>query len=260
MGDANVTHEAKTAYVDPGATATDAEDGNLTSSIQLSGAVDVNAGLKRASKASGLLEQRYEAGTAPIGKEQVYYEPEIATEVKSDGTKISKVIVKVYQDRRDKENSGVIPCDTFTDHIYFSVKELYEDFEERGYHPSEDPDGEGEVFGWNLSDSWHEIGSVYIFLLSLFNLIDTPKDESPIIDSKGIKNGMQNYSVQLEILDYDRTTQLNILEYETLRELIGKHLKVKLSLKRATDIPDKYTFKTMAKYEWIDADKTVFET
>lgn len=31
-----------------------------------------------------------------IGKEQVYYEPEIATEVKSDGTKMSKVIVKVY--------------------------------------------------------------------------------------------------------------------------------------------------------------------
>lgn len=137
---------------------------------------------------------------------------------------------------------------------------MYEDFEERGFQPSEDPDGEGEVFGWNLSDSWHEIGSVYIFLLSLFNLIDTPKDESPIIDSKGIKNGMQNYSVQLEILDYDRTTKLNILEFETLKELIGKHLKVKLSLKRATDIPDKFTFKTMAKYEWIDSDKTVFET
>jgi hypothetical protein len=36
------------------------------------GAVDMNAGLKRASKASGLLQQRYEAGTAPIGKEQLY--------------------------------------------------------------------------------------------------------------------------------------------------------------------------------------------
>ena len=36
------------------------------------GAVDMNSALKRASKASGLLEQRYEAGTAPIGKEQVY--------------------------------------------------------------------------------------------------------------------------------------------------------------------------------------------
>ena len=32
------------------------------------GAVDMNSALKRASKASGLLEQRYEAGTAPIGK------------------------------------------------------------------------------------------------------------------------------------------------------------------------------------------------
>ena len=197
-----------------------------------------------------------------IGKEQVYYEPEIATEVKSDGTKVSKVVVKVYADRTDKENSGVIPCDTFTDNVYFNIKELYEEFEENNFQvkASEDPDDDGETFGWNLSDSWHEIGSVYIFLLSLFNLIDTPKDESPIIDSKGIKNGMQNYSIQLEILDYDKTTPLNIFEYETLRELVGKHLKVKLCLKRATDIPDKFTFKTMAKYEWIDADRTTFET
>ena len=137
---------------------------------------------------------------------------------------------------------------------------MYEDFEERGYTPSEDPDGDGETFGWNLSDSWHEIGSVYIFLLSFFNLIDTPKDESPIIDTKGIKNGMQQYSIHLEILDFDRRTPLNILEYETLRELIGKYLKVKFCLKRAADIPDKYTFKTMAKYEWIDNERTMFET
>ena len=39
---------------------------------ELDGAVDVNAGLKRASKASGLMEQRFEAGNAPIGKEQLY--------------------------------------------------------------------------------------------------------------------------------------------------------------------------------------------
>ena len=38
-----------------------------------------------------------------IGKEQIYYEPEIATEVKSDGTKVSKVVVKVYPDRMDRE-------------------------------------------------------------------------------------------------------------------------------------------------------------
>ena len=43
------------------------------------GAVDMNSALKRASKASGLLEQRYEAGTAPIGKEQVYNRNNLVT-------------------------------------------------------------------------------------------------------------------------------------------------------------------------------------
>ncbi len=141
-----------------------------------------------------------------IGKDMVLYEPDISTEVKSDGTKTSKVVVKVYPDRSNREECSIIPCDTFTDVIYFSVKEAYEEFEDRGYTPKEEDDDEGETFGWNLSDSWHEIGSVYVFLLSLFNLIDTPKDDSPIIDSKGLKSGSQQYSVQLEILDHDKTT------------------------------------------------------
>lgn len=62
------------------------------------------------------------------------------------------------------------------------------------------------------------------------------------------------------MLDFDRSTPLNIFEYESVRDLIGKHLKIKLMLKRAKDIPEKYSFKTMAKYEWIDGDRTLFET
>lgn len=46
-----------------------------------------------------------------IGREQIYYEPDILTEVKSDGTKVSKVIVKVYPDRTNREESGIIPFD-----------------------------------------------------------------------------------------------------------------------------------------------------
>lgn len=137
---------------------------------------------------------------------------------------------------------------------------MFEEFEETGKPRKNDPENDGEAFGWSLSDSWHEIGSVYFFLLSLFNLIDTPKDESPIIDTKGIKQGVQSYSVHLDVLDHDKTTPLNILEYETLRELIGKYLKVKLTLRRASDIPEKYSYKTMAKYEWIDSERTTFET
>lgn len=108
-----------------------------------------------------------------VDKEQVFYEPDINTEVKPDGTKVSRVVVKVYPDRTNREEFGMIPCDTFTDVIYFNVKELYEEFEERGFAAKDDDEDMGETFGWNLSESWHEIGCVYIFLLSLFNLIET---------------------------------------------------------------------------------------
>ena len=42
LGDANMTHAKNTAWVDPGATASDSLDGNLTSSITITGTVDVN--------------------------------------------------------------------------------------------------------------------------------------------------------------------------------------------------------------------------
>ncbi len=42
----------------------------------------------------------------------------------------------------------------------------------------------------------------------------------------------------------DRQTKLNPLEYETLNELIGKNIKVILDLKKATDINEKYSYKT----------------
>ena len=56
------------------------------------------------------------------------------------------------------------------------------------------------------------------------------KDESPIIDSKGIKQGMQTYSLTLDLLDRDKTAKLNALEYETLAEseLNGKYLNMNL--------------------------------
>ncbi len=41
-----------------------------------------------------------------VGREAVYYEPEIVTEVKPDGTKVSRVVVRVYPDRNVKDESG----------------------------------------------------------------------------------------------------------------------------------------------------------
>lgn len=42
-------------------------------------AVDFNAGLKKASKSSGLMEQRFEAGMSSLGKEQVYSRNNLVT-------------------------------------------------------------------------------------------------------------------------------------------------------------------------------------
>ena len=111
---------------------------------------------------------------------------------------------------------------------------------------------DGEIFGWSLTDSWHHIGNVYYFLLSVYNLIETSKDETPIIDSKGLIQGKMNYGVKVEVLDSDQKTVLNPLDYENLNECIGKYLRLTVDLRRVMDIPIKYTFKTKAKYQFLD--------
>jgi len=91
-----------------------------------------------------------------IGRDNVYYEPEIVTEVKTDGTKNSQIVVRVYPDRNNKDVSSSIPWDIFTDKVYFDVKDLYDDYEEKNFVIEEEIDVEtdGEIFGWNLTDSW----------------------------------------------------------------------------------------------------------
>lgn len=89
-------------------------------------------------------------------------------------------------------------------------------------------------------------------MLSIFNLIETSKDNSPIIDTKGSIQGNLQYACNFELYDVDKTTKLNPLEYESLNELIGKNIKVVLDLKKAVDLPEKYTYKTQCKYLWND--------
>ena len=68
-----------------------------------------------------------------IGRESVFYEPEIQTDILPDGRKVSRVVVRVYADRNVKDESGLIPWDAFTDKVYFDVKDLYETAEEHGF-------------------------------------------------------------------------------------------------------------------------------
>lgn len=97
---------------------------------------------------------------------------------------------------------------------------------------------------------------MYYFLISVVNLVDTKNDESPIIDNKGTIQGKMNYSVGLEIYEYDGNKQLNILKYGSLSDLIGKKLKLILELKKASEIPEKLTHEVQCRYQWLDEDRT----
>lgn len=41
-----------------------------------------------------------------MGRDNIFYEPQILTEVKSDGTKVSKVCINVFPDRTDRDENG----------------------------------------------------------------------------------------------------------------------------------------------------------
>lgn len=55
------------------------------------------------------------------------------------------------------------------------------------------------------------------------------------------------------MFDVDKSTKLNPLEYDSLNELIGKHIKLIIELKKASDLPEKYTYKIMCKYIYNEA-------
>jgi len=70
-----------------------------------------------------------------------------------------------------------------------------------------------------------------------------------------------HYSIGIELYDYDGSTKpLNILKYTTLNDLIGKHLKLIIDLRKAQDIPEKLASEVEVKYHWLDQDKTEYPT
>lgn len=126
-----------------------------------------------------------------LNREPYYYEPEITTEVMPDGRKISKVVIRVYPDKSNKEVSAQLQFSTFQDEVYYSIKDLYDklqddeapDFDEDKI--LNDKSNDGEIFGFDKESDWHLIGNIYYFLMSLSNLVETKQDETPIIDNKG---------------------------------------------------------------------------
>ena len=53
-----------------------------------------------------------------------------------------------------------------------------------------------------------------------------------------------NYSIGIELFDYEGGKPLNILKYGSLNDLIGKYMKLVIELRQAKDIPEKLSYET----------------
>lgn len=60
-----------------------------------------------------------------FGKEQFLYEPEIITEIQQDGRRVSRVVVRVYVDKNNREIFSQLSGPVFTDIVYQKIKDLY---------------------------------------------------------------------------------------------------------------------------------------
>jgi len=51
------------------------------------------------------------------------------------------------------------------------------------------------IFGFDMDNNGSVIGHFYIFLMTIYNLIEVKQDKTPIIDNKGQIQGHIKYSI-----------------------------------------------------------------
>lgn len=121
-----------------------------------------------------------------IGKQDFLYEPEILTQITQEGKRVSRVVVRVYVNKEHKDVYSQLGIRDFTDSVYMKVKEIYENMFDEDDENDYDLDAiDDSAFGFDLDANNSIIGHFYIFLMTVFNLIEVKNDKTPIIDNKG---------------------------------------------------------------------------
>ena len=144
-------------------------------------------------------------------------------------------------------------CPVFTDIVYQKIKDLY------GTLFDDDDDNDvnldnidDSVFGFDMDSNNSIIGHIYIFLATIFNLIDVKMDRTPIIDTKGDIQGYVRYQLGFQIFEqFGNIEVTDLIEYETLSELVGKRIKLKFYIKNGENLPKKLCSKTFCQYEFF---------
>ena len=105
-----------------------------------------------------------------LGKRFIY-EPGIITEIQLDGRRMSRVIIKVYVDKDKKDVYSQLYFSTFLDTVYLRLKEMYDNYldEDQKFNVNSVDE---LAFGFDLDNNNSNIGVFYIFLMTLYNLIE----------------------------------------------------------------------------------------
>jgi len=103
------------------------------------------------------------------------------------------------------------------------IKEKFEAHEElsaQGKLAQENFDDDAKIFGVLLKNDWNCIGTAYIYLEALGNLLEIKNDCTPLIDNKGVKNGELRYSMVPKYFENKR--EQNLLEFNSVEDLEAK--------------------------------------
>ena len=100
------------------------------------------------------------------------------------------------------------------------VKEIYENvFDDDDDNDFDIKNIDDSAFGFDLDSNNSIIGHFYIFLMTVYNLIDIKQDKTPIIDNKGQIQGYVKYSLNFEIFETFGDQIKDLLDYESLADL-----------------------------------------
>lgn len=188
-----------------------------------------------------------------MGRHSYAYCPEIVTSILRNGRRHSRIVVRFYPSLSKPDLFSEMTCGEFTDIVYQRIKELYASvFEDEELSEAELNSQDESIFGLELDSNDTLIGYFYVFLESIVDLLVTQNDRTPIIDVKGQIQGYARYSLQFQVYDQENDNQeIDIMEYDSLDELIGKRIRVQFGILRAENLPAKTSSRTFCQYEFL---------
>jgi len=67
------------------------------------------------------------------------------------------------------------------------------------------------------------------------------------------------YSINIDAFDKDedsgQLTRLNLMDFDSMEDLINKKMKLTVDIRKATGIPEKYSYMTKCKYNLFEEEK-----